>query len=134
MIINKIFEGLSIKYSKETSVSDAYVSNTTAIDYLVSTPALMSMIIEASCKMLDDLLPQQYFTVGNKLELSHINPTLIGDTITLIVTVEKVDNNKIFLDIVGADSKGKVCVGKYNKVIVDRNLLMENAYRRAQGW
>jgi predicted thioesterase len=129
---NKITEGLSTTYQKQTNASDAYVANTSSIENLVSTPALMTMIVEASCKMLDNLLPQQYLTVGNKLELSHINPTLVGDTITLILTVEKVDGNRILVDFVGADSNGRMCEGKYHKVIVDKNKLMENAYRRAQ--
>lgn len=131
---NKIIEGLSITYNKQTTASDAYVTNTSSIENLVSTPALLTMIVEASCDMLDSLLPQQYLTVGNKLELSHVNPTLVGDTITLILTVEKVDGNRVFLDIVGADSNGRVCKGKYNKVIVDKNKLMGNAYKRVQDW
>ncbi len=134
MIDNKIMEGLSITYHKQTTASDAYVSNSSSIDNLVSTPAILTMIVEASCNMLDSLLPQQYLTVGNKLEFSHINPTLVGDTITLILTVEKVDGNRIYLDIVGADSNGRVCIGKYNKVIVERNKLMESAYKRVQDW
>ena len=134
IIDNKIMEGLSMTYQRLTSASDAYVANTSSIENLVSTPALLTMIVEASCKMLDHLLPQQYLTVGNKLELSHLNPTLVGDTITLILTVEKVDGNKILVDFVGADTNGRVCEGKYHKVIVDKSKLMENAYKRAQDW
>jgi fluoroacetyl-CoA thioesterase len=133
-IENKITQGLSITFQKQTTASDAYISNTSSIENLVSTPALLTMIVEASCKMLDSLIPQQYLTVGNRLELSHINPTLVGDTITLILTVEKVDGNKILLDIVGADSNGRICLGKYHKVIVERNKLMENAYKRSKDW
>ncbi|MDD2397212.1 MAG: hypothetical protein PHG56_00200 [Tissierellia bacterium] len=132
IIKNRITEGLSITYQKQTTASDAYVTNYSSIENLISTPALLTMIVEASCNMLDNLIPQQYLTVGNKLELSHINPTLVGDTITLILTVEKVDGNKILLDVVGADSNGRICLGKYNKVIVERNKLMENAYNRAK--
>ncbi|MBZ2175919.1 hypothetical protein K8M07_11790 [Schnuerera sp. xch1] len=128
MINHKIRKGISKTISIETRPSDAYVSNIATIDYLLSTPALLSMIIDGSCELLHNLIPSEYTTVRYSIELSHINPTLIGETIT--ITVKKVKDQKIFLDIVGNDPSGLVCSGKYERVIVDKHKLMEKACRR----
>ncbi len=130
MINHNIKEGLTYKYSKVTSSTDAYLSNDSTFDYLVSTPAILNMIIGVSAKMLDSLLPNDYVTVGKEIQLSHDNPTIIGETIEIIVKVEKVDGNKIYLDIVGNDSQGICLSGKYQRVIVNKEKLNQAAFFR----
>lgn len=131
MVSHKIREGISRTIKIETKPSDAYVTNKSTIDYLLSTPALISKIIDGSCELLHDLIPREYITVGYNLELSHINPTVIGEEITIKITVSKVEGNKIFLDIIGNDSDGVICQGKYERIIVNKQKLMEKAYKRA---
>ena len=132
MLNHGIKEGLCITYKRETTVSDAYISNDSTIDYLLSTPALISMIIDASCKMLDKLLPNEYITVGSRVDIAHVNPTLIGETITLTINVEKVEGNKIILNIIVNDSNSIVCKGKCERIIVNKDKLMELAYKRVE--
>jgi len=132
MLNHNIKEGLSITYEKKTTTSDAYITNDTTIDFFISTCSLMSMITDSSCRMVDKLLPQQYITVGSKMEIEHTNPTLIGETVSLIVTVEKIEGNKIFLSFVGIDSNSMFCEGKCERVIVNKDKLMEQAYKRVQ--
>lgn len=131
MVNHKIKEGLFTTIEKKTSSGDAYTSNSSTIDYLLSTPAILTMIIDASCKMLDPLLPEEYITVGKNLELSHEHPTLIGESIKVKVTVVKIINNTIYLEFEGNDTHGVFCKGKYERTIVNRERLMEIAYRRA---
>lgn len=130
MIKHSIKEGLTATFSKVTSSTDAYLSNDSTFDYLVSTPAILNMIIGVSAKMLDNMLPNDYVTVGKEVELSHEHPTLIGEKVELILTVEKLDGNKIYLDILGKDSHGTCLKGKYERVIVNKNKLNEEAFSR----
>ncbi len=131
-ITHKIYEGLSITYEKVTTAADSYISNSTSIDSLLSSPSLLSMIIDVSCKMLDKLLPDDYITVGRNLELSHYNPTLIGEKISIIIKVVKVDKQRIYLEFVGNDYFGEFCKGKYEKVVVNKSALIESAVKRAK--
>lgn len=132
MANHKIYEGLTTTYEKVTTAADSYISNSTSIDSLLSSPALLSTIIEVSCNMLDKLLPDEFITVGRNLELSHYNPTLIGEKISIKLTVKKVDKQRVHLEFVGIDSLGEFCKGKYEKVIVNRNTLIESAVKRAK--
>jgi predicted thioesterase len=132
MINHRIKAGLSTIYKCEGCLSDALPHSGSAgiLDYLVSTPALMSLIIEASSKLLDPLLPEEYITVGKLIELDHQKPTIIDSDITIIITVTKVDGDRIYLDIAGHDPIGQVCIGKYERVIVNKDTLIDSAHRR----
>ena len=132
MIEHGIKENLTIVFQKDTTPSDMYtLAYSETLDFLLSTPQLLEMIIEASTNALDKLLPIEYVTVGKHLELDHQNPTLIGEPITLKMKVRKVDGNKVYLEITGEDSYGIFCKADYERVIVNRNHLMQHAFERA---
>lgn len=136
MFDNKIIEGLSTIYKKEGSMLETLSSSATtgSLNHLVTTPQIMEIIIEASYSMLDPLLPKGYVTVGKYIELSHEKPTLTlgGGEISVILTVSKIDGNKIYLDVACYDNIGLICKGMYERAIVNKDVLMEAAFRRAQ--
>jgi len=134
MIEHQIKEGLSTTFTKEALTSNTiYHTNTSegVLDYLVSTTTVVEMVIEISSKMLNPLLPENYITVGKKIELSHEKATLLGEPITFILTVTKVEGENVFLDITVKDSIGVVCRGKYERAIVNTEELISNAYKRS---
>jgi len=133
MIDHKIKVGLSKIYKCEGCLSDAlpHSGSTGILDYLISTPSIMAMIIDASSNLLDPLLPNDYITVGKMIELDHQKPTIIDGDITIILTVTKVEGDRVFLDVVGHDAIGQICQGKYERVIVNKNTLIDSANRRA---
>lgn len=135
MINHRITVGLSSIYKKDSTSGGTYAfSGNNGLDYLLSTPEVLDIIIEASTKMLDPLLPEGYITVGKYIELSHEQPTLTltGGSISAILTVAEVKGNKIYLDFSCHDEVGLICKGIYERVIVDKEKLMENTYKRAQ--
>ncbi len=136
MFDNKIIVGLSTIYKKESRILETLCSSGTTgtLNHLLTTPQIMEIIIEASYNMLDPLLPNGYITVGKYIELSHEHPTLTltGGIISAILTVTKIDGNKIFLDFTCYDEIGLICKGVYERAIVNKDSLMEAAYKRAQ--
>lgn len=136
MFDHKIIEGLSTIYKKEGSGIETLSSSGTSgtLNYLLTTPQIIEIIIEASYKLLDPLLPDGYITVGKYIELTHEQPTLtlVGGTISAILTVTKIDGNKIYLDVACYDEIGLICKGMYERAIVNRDRLMEITYQRAQ--
>ena len=134
MLEHKIVAGMSTIYKKEVGHSDTLPSHNASgiMDFLISTPAILTMVIEATRDMLDPLLPEGHITVGKNMELSHERPTLIGETITLVITVTRVKGESVFLDISGHDATGIICRGTYERSIVDKDHLIDIAYRRAK--
>lgn len=131
MIEHKIVKGISIIYKREINASDTagYVSFG-VLDNLLSMPAIISMVIEASVKLLDPLLPEHYLTVGGRIEMLHEKPTLVGESVHLIVTVEDVHESRIRLDVAVHDNVGVIARGKHDRFIVNAEQLMETAYSR----
>lgn len=136
MLTHKIIVGLSTIYKKEGSLLETLSSSATtgSLNHLLTTPQIIETIIEASYHMLDPLLPEGYVTVGKNIQLTHEHPTLtiVGATISVVLTVTKIDGSKIFLDVACYDNVGLICKGLYERAIVNKEKLMEAAYNRAQ--
>lgn len=136
MLEHKIIVGLSTIYKKEGNLLETLSSSGTtgSLNHLLTTPQIIETIIEASYNMLDPLLPEGYITVGKHIELSHEHPTLtiVGATISVILTVRRIDGSKILLDVACHDNIGLICKGSYERAIVNKEKLMESAYQRAQ--
>lgn len=134
MISHKIVEGMSTIYKKEATITDTLPApgSMGILDVLVSTPAILTMIIEASSSLLDPLLPEDYVTVGKNIELSHERPTMINNAVSIAIKVKKIDGDRVYLEFTGHDPVGQICSGKYERVIVNKQLLIDNVYKRAQ--
>ncbi len=132
MITDKIYVGLSTTYDKVITPADSYLTKSITIDHIMSTPALLATIIEISWHMLKPLIPDGYITVVRNFNFNHLNPTLVGEKIKIQITVEKVDNNRIYMDFVGTDYIGEFCNGKFEKAIVKSDKLLEAAYKRVK--
>lgn len=133
MIEHKIRAGLITTYQKEATFEDAIPSGDSVgiMDYLVSTPALFRMVIEASSSLLDPLLPEDFITVGKSADIIHEKPSLTNSLITIKLLVTKVEDDRVFLEFTGHDSYGEICKGTCERVIVNRKVLLEYAYKRA---
>ena len=128
---HKIEVGIIKDYKKTTGPADATdLPGSLELSYLVSTPAVVNMIIEASTEMLDSLIPEDYTTVGTNIQLSHEKPTLIGEPISIRLKVSKVDGCRVFIDVEGHDNQGRFLNGKYERHIVNKSRLMQHAYGR----
>jgi len=131
MIQDSIQIGLRKDFKKLTTPSDASeLPGSFELSYLVSTPAVINMIIEASTELLDPLLPDGYATVGTEIRLQHENPTLIGEEVFIRVQVKTVQNAKIVLEVEGNDKEGRFCRGEHERHIVNKKKLMEHVYNR----
>jgi fluoroacetyl-CoA thioesterase len=131
LLQHSIKEGASSITRKVTSQADTYPYTSGELDFLVSSPALIANIISKSSDFLDPLIPSEYITVGRSIEITHLYPTLVGEELTLTLTVVKVENNMIELEFEGSDKKGVVYAGKHIRAIVNRTQLLNKAFERA---
>lgn len=134
MIDHKIVVGLSTLYKKGGSwfTAEPVPGARGILEHLISTSSLIAMIIEASSGLLDPLLPDEYITIGKKIELSNVSPALLDSTVTIKVKVVDVSDNRIYLEVTGEDEFGEICKGKYERVIVNKGDLLNSAYERAE--
>jgi predicted thioesterase len=108
-----------------TATSQLVVDRARTIDFMgekarvYSTPMLV-LDIEVACRnlLLAHLDPGED-SVGTRIELDHLAPTLMDMPVTLTVTVAEVKGRAVTLDIEGRDSVDAICRGKHMRFVVD---------------
>ena len=98
---------------------------------VLATPILSAVMEEAACKALASHLSGGETTVGGSMHLIHNAPTLPGHTFTATATVSEVKGRKITFQIVAADESGDIGEAIHERFLVDGQLFMEKAAKRA---
>ena len=101
------------------------------LDVLLSTPALIAIMLETSIELLDSLIPVDHITVVTSCEVTHEHPTMFGEDVTIKVIVKELDGNRIFLDMIATDGSGDIGYGKIERAIINKTKLMERACLRS---
>lgn len=132
MVEHNITPGLKYIHHKEIDLYDTGANlGSRELDYMMSTPALATLVIESAFKLLEPLVPEGYTTVGKALTIIHEAPTLVGEQVHVEVRVDKVVGNHIHLDIRAWDRMGEIGTGSHERIVVDGEKLMADAYERA---
>jgi len=84
-----------------------------------ATPMLVRDI-EMACRefLLGHLDPGED-SVGTRVELDHLAPTLVGMTVRLEAKVAEVKGRAVTFEISGSDGVDTICRGKHSRFIVD---------------
>ena len=131
MVEHNISVGMSITYEKEILERDTLGDyGSEALDFLLSTPSMVAILLSASSKLLNPLVPKGSITVGSSVELYHEKPTLLGEKIRMTVTVTEVTGDRITLDFVASDKAGVVAKGKHVRFVVVGEEVVSAAYER----
>lgn len=131
MIEHRIKEGMSITFEKEIRDRDTIGDfGSAALDYLMSSPSLVAILISASAKLLNPLVPGTCVTVGGSIELRHEQPTLLGEKVWMVVTVKEVAGDRISLEFVASDKSGIIARGKHVRFVVNGENVLDAAYKR----
>ena len=108
-----------------TSTREFVVDAARTIDFMgeearvYATPMLVRDI-EVACR---DLLLQHADpnedSVGTRVELDHLAPTLLGMKATIKVTVSEVKGRAVTFEVEGRDDKEAICSGRHMRFVVD---------------
>ena len=84
-----------------------------------ATPMLVRDI-EVACRdlLLKHLDPTED-SVGTRVEIDHLAPTLLGMKATLQVKVSEVKGRAVTLEVEGRDDKETICRGRHMRFVVD---------------
>ncbi len=126
-------EGMTYTLQKKVAYEDTTVSfGRSGIETLLSTPALITMMIEAAVALVGYNVPDGYISVAKKLELIHESPTLQGMTVTVKAELTKIEGNVLFFETYCHDELGEIAFGKQERHIVYKSALIQKANERAE--
>lgn len=84
-----------------------------------ATPELVRDI-EMTCReLLLEHLDAGEDSVGTRVEVDHLAPTLLNMWVELTVTVANVEGRAVSFEISGRDAVDKIARGKHNRFVVD---------------
>ncbi|AOT73277.1 hypothetical protein Gferi_23430 [Geosporobacter ferrireducens] len=128
-----------IDVGTSVTIQKKIVEEDTALNYgsgkletLLATPSLVALMIEAAVNAVDHRLPEGMITVGRKMEIVHEKPTGIGATVSVKVEVKDFDGAKIVFDMIAYDEIGMIGRGTHERIIVNKNALLERTMSRAE--
>lgn len=100
------------------------------MEKLLSTPAIVSLIIEASVRMIDPHLPDGFVSVGKSAEVVHEHPTVVGSTVNVTVKIREFNGYHITIDAELTDESGVCCQGTHVRSIANKRWLQLKVARR----
>ncbi len=92
---------------------------------VLSTPRIAALCEEAAVAALDGTLPSGETTVSMRIQLDHVNPTAIGETVTADARLEKVEGRRLKFSVSVNDERGLVAAGKVTRVVVERDRFLD---------
>ncbi len=113
-----------------TEEDTAHYYGSGALEDLLATPTLTAYMIEASVNLIDTLLPEGYISIGRRLSIEHLMPTVKGMTVTVESKIQSIEGNKINIDIAAYDELGVIGRGQHERYIVKHDILMEKVSKR----
>lgn len=84
-----------------------------------ATPSLVRDLENACRDLIHEHGDTGEDSVGFKVSISHIAPTLLGMDVTITVTVTEVDRSRIVFAISAADPFDTICKGSHERFVVD---------------
>lgn len=95
---------------------------------VLATPRLVALCEQATVAALATVLDAGTTSVGMRVQIDHLSPTGIGDTVTAEATLEKVEGRRLTFTVSASDHRGLVAAGKVTRVIVDVERFLDKTH------
>jgi len=109
---------------KQVARNDTY-------DGLLSTAALTRYMLETAWALLDSELHEGVTSVAAMVQVTHEEPTVAGEIVTVEATVKRVEKNRVSISMKAVDETGVIAHGLNERLIVDKISLKHLADQRA---
>ena len=94
---------------------------------MLGTPRLVGLVEEATVAAIRDHLEPGMTTVGMRVQLDHLIPTPVGETVKADATVERVEGRRLTFTFSVTSNRGLVSAGRVVRVVVNRDRFIEKA-------
>jgi predicted thioesterase len=94
---------------------------------VLATPRLIALCEEASLAAVADQLPAGSTTVGMRIQIDHLAPTVVGSAVAAEATLERVEGRRLTFTVTVTDTCGLVAAGKVTRVVVETERFLDKA-------
>lgn len=104
-------------HSKVTAAESAIAMKSGSVNAYAS-PAMIALMEAAAVAAVDSNLPQGTVSVGIEVAVKHIAATPIGENITAIAEVTRIDGRRVHLEVRAWDERELIGMGTHIRYIV----------------
>ena len=94
---------------------------------VLATPRLIALSEEAAVAAVADQVPTGQTTVGMRVQVDHLAPTVVGSAVAAEATLEKVEGRRLTFTVTVTDTCGLVAAGKVTRVVVETERFLDKA-------
>jgi predicted thioesterase len=92
---------------------------------VLATPRVIALSEEACVAVVEGRLEEGSTTVGQRVQLDHLQPTAVGGIITAEATLEAVQGRRLTFTVSVNDERGLVAAGRITRVVVDTGRFLD---------
>ena len=117
---------VGLQHTSQLMVSEAVTAITMGSGDMpvLATPAMIALMENAAMLAVADHLPEGCTTVGGHIASSHLKPSMLGDTVTAIAIVTRIEGKKIEFKVEARCGDTLLGEGTHLRFIVERNKFM----------
>lgn len=113
---------IGLKHTSEQTISEALTAMQMGSGDLpvFATPAMMALMENAAMMAVANELPEGCTTVGGHIESSHLRPSKVGEKVSAVAEVTKVDGKKIEFKVAAYSGETLLGEGTHLRFVVDK--------------
>jgi predicted thioesterase len=117
---------LSAEITLTVTESDTAIALGSGDVPVLATPRVVALCEEATVAAIAGQLPEGSTSVGTRVEIDHMKPSLVGEIVTARATLVDVDARRLQFTVTVADADGgAVAVARVWRVIVERDRFLD---------
>lgn len=94
---------------------------------VLATPRLIALCEQAAYAAVVDHLPDGSTSVGMRVQIDHLAPTMVGAEVHAEATLDRVEGRRLTFHVSVNDPRGLIAAGKVTRVVVDVERFLDKA-------
>jgi fluoroacetyl-CoA thioesterase len=94
---------------------------------VLATPRVVAVVEEATVAAVAPGLASAETTVGTRVDLAHLAPTLVGATVVASARLDSVEGRRLAFTVSVRSGATEVARGRVERVVVDRDRFLSRA-------
>lgn len=112
--------GLAASFSYVVTDADTALALGSGDVPVLATPRVVALVERATVAAVAPHITGDLTTVGTRVELDHVLPTPVGDTVTVDAVLEGIDGRRLTFGVRVSDAERAVATGSVIRVLVTR--------------
>jgi fluoroacetyl-CoA thioesterase len=94
---------------------------------VLSTPRLIALCEEATCRAVDGCLEAGHTSVGSRIEFDHVRASRVGSQVTAEAVLEEINGKRLEFSVSAYDLAGPAGRGRVTRVVVETAAFLAKA-------